>query len=305
MTSVDSPSECLALIAILNKLNGDPKRRVDEVHKRAKQQKKPGRLTGVDAWYQASYDVFKASGRPRNRADFIRIIAYAYSWLPRNNPAACPTDEEFRELANAVQAATDAYTTGASASELKAARKKLIGRAQTAVGVEGPDSIVTVSKVLHFWDPKLAPMIDRHVARALNHLPGQLLKTVALKTDPYLDYWAFADRLIAASKAHPITELSYRKLDELLFQLGRAVAPPRAKPARTPRTTTDAARPNKRSNPTSTRQTKDEIARRIYGEMRGMPAKDVQKALVERARLTTKGASSYYYRIKGEDAQEE
>jgi hypothetical protein len=93
------------------------------------------------------------------------------------------------------------------------------------------ESVVIVSKVLHFWDAAVAPMIDANVAvgwQRLAALPhwqdalrasgNQEVKTISdpPRVQQYLSYWEFAYQCRAC--AHGV---SYRELDELLFCYGR------------------------------------------------------------------------------------
>ena len=93
------------------------------------------------------------------------------------------------------------------------------------------ESVVIVSKVLHFWDAELAPMIDANVAVGWERLAASPHWREALRasgnprikklSDPprveqYLSYWEFAYQCRAC--AHGV---SYREFDELLFCYAR------------------------------------------------------------------------------------
>jgi hypothetical protein len=151
-----------ALGTILDKLKSDALPVVKKMKAKARQ----NTLSGVDAWYQASYDVF--TGGPRKTlADYIIVIGHAYSWLPRNNPVACPTKAEFREFREAIETMRKHGARPGAGRKRNDHRKILIEKTRAALKINSPNSIVTVSKVLHFWNPSLAPMIDANVVDAL------------------------------------------------------------------------------------------------------------------------------------------
>ena len=247
-----------------------------------------GTARNEDAWYQASYGAFAKRGNPKTLEDFICVIGFAYSWLPTNRVAACPTKVQFNELRSALKRA--------KSDENDKNRRGLIESGQAAVGVS-QSAVITVSKVLHFWDSALAPMFDINVKRALNKLGVQ---PAANWDEPdgavtnYLWYWSIADQLIQASKSQPSEKLDYRKLDELMFQMGRikesdgdgdsGARSPRPKPHR----------PSASISLTSLKPNKRALAEAIYIAHRGKPRNVIIAMFVEEAGLTTGGASTYY-----------
>ena len=146
-------------------------------------------------------------------------IAAAYSWLPRNNPTASPTEMDFDALRDASDAAI-AVPPG-DVTKMRAARQKVLEQARVALRVGGKDSIVTISKVLHFWLPTFAPMIDVNVKYALKELMSATPPPRILTRQGYLWYWELADALVEAAAAAGKPALNYRRLDEMLFLLGR------------------------------------------------------------------------------------
>ena len=199
------------LHGILDTLNGDPKRLVRELHAKFRR----GELENEDAWYQASYLALIAHGNPRSLKGFIRVIAHAYSWLPTNKAKAFPTEHSFKELRTAVRNFGSVKTV--------TSRRTIIRAAQNAICVS-EFAVITISKVLHFWDPQMAPMYDINVKRALKSMP-QTWTIDWFDIDQgianYIHYWQLADRLIEESNSHAIGRLNYRSLDELLFKIGR------------------------------------------------------------------------------------
>jgi hypothetical protein len=254
-----------------------------------------GTLTGPDAWYQASYPALVSAGPPKSVPDFIRVIAHAYSWLPTNKPAAHPTNALFAALGREV----------ARHKPTDVRRRRLIVATQNAINVTG-HAVVTVSKVLHFWDPKLAPMYDVNIKKALASLPcTQLEKWLAPgnEVDKYLRYWTLADRLINAAKKHPISPaelgaLDYRLLDELLFQLGKL-----STPVPSPGAGTSSGPAKKRRGKPSPRQgatnvKKIDVARDIFASARGQPRRVVVGRFMREAGLSKAGASTYYQSLR-------
>jgi hypothetical protein len=249
--------------------------RVETIHRQAKR----GRLKGTDAWYMASYGVLTAT-RPSNREDFIRVVAFAYSWLPRSTPVAQPTEKQVRSYFELLRKATSAGPR----KNKRAIRERLLRATRLAIGVTGAGASVTASKVLHFSDPSVAPMFDRWVVEALRQLN--------IKKPEYIEYWSFVDRLIGRAAAHPkLGVLNYRRVDELLFQMGKSARSP-AKPSSIKVTP-------KPSVPRSGRKMQN--ARAIYARLRGQPSAVVRRALVVQAGLTEKGANTYYYKFRREE----
>ena len=187
------------------------------------------KLEGRDVWYAKSYRAFRAAGEPKNLDDFIRLIAFAYSWLP-TIPVANPTDGGFRRIERAVakvRRLTRAASRGATdVQAIREARRELIEAVQKSLGLHSGHTIVAVSKVLHFWNRALSPLFDINVVRAWNTLSpeGRQLLPRGLGSSPrrnnFLDYWDLADRLIQRSRnlGRP---LDYRSLDKLLFRRAR------------------------------------------------------------------------------------
>ena len=249
--------------------------RVARIHRQAAKSK----LQGTDAWYMASYGVLTAT-KPQNHAGFIRVIAYAYSWLPRSTPVAQPTQKQVRRVLGLLNLAN---VPGPKQKTAKV-RAKLLVATRQAIGVTGEGSNVTVSKVLHFSDPTIAPMFDRWVVEAL--------RSMGFKKPEYIDYWNFVDRLIKRAPAHPkLGALTYRRVDELLFQMGKGTKRP------TQPSSTKVSAAVVRRNAGS----KLDNARAIYMRMRGQTSAVVRRALVVEARLTEKGANTYYYRFRREE----
>lgn len=189
-----------------------------------------------DAWYQASYDTFVRTTRgvPPTPDDFVRVVAFAYSWvatIPNSNPK-----QRFTDFLAAIAAITTAeYATPYDVAAVRAARLQALRVVQGALSIaDAAESVVIVSKVLHFWDADIAPMIDANVAVGWERLAASPHWREALRasgnprikkmSDPprveqYLSYWEFAYQCRAC--AHGV---NYREFDELLFCYARGTS---------------------------------------------------------------------------------
>jgi hypothetical protein len=132
------------------------------VHAAAADPTKPSK----DAWYQASYDTFMSTPRgvPPTPDDLAHVMASAYSWvatIPNSNPKP-----HFTRFLNAINAVfmverTTPYIVAAN----REARLQALRAVQRVLSIaDTAESVVIVSKVLHFWDAAVAPMIDANVA---------------------------------------------------------------------------------------------------------------------------------------------
>jgi hypothetical protein len=273
--------------SILQQLESEAKPRVEKLHRKAR----AGKLTGTDAWYQASYAVF-SKHQNRDLEDFIRVTAFAYSWVSKI-PTCGTSARQFAEFVKAVQREAVAK----AGSDQSKARRELFKVTQASTGMRNENSMVVVSKVLHFWDPARAPMIDTWSRKALRRLG-------LVATRSYPEYWDFLDRIIKRSgqKRTGLGPLDYRKVDEYLFQLGKSTAPKVQEP--TSREVKDLSQASTlRSRRNAAGPKKVALARRIYSEMRGQTPAVVIAAFVERGGLTPKGAKTYYYNLRKQDGE--
>jgi|GEM_PF-2896727 len=198
--------------------------------------------TGTDAWYQASYLVFRDAD-PNDADEFLKVVAYAYSWV-----ATIGTTDpriHFNKVKKAVDSMRDAESKSDYCCETPSdtavrfvceARKRAVDAVQAALGInpKNNNSIVIVSKVLHFWNSEIAPMIDKNVANAWQRLSdtpttgenwtkclcmasGGTVSTLSMSPSKsqFLGYWEIAFRFRQ-------NNLTYRELDEHLFCHGRS-----------------------------------------------------------------------------------
>ena len=180
-----------------------------------------------NAWYETSYPIFTALGPPTCRGDFVKRIAFAYSWLA-TIPKAEPADGHFKAVKDAVGGVLkeDSLSDGLEDPDdlmqrRWKVRKELTEIVQEALHMKTGHSVVAVSKVLHFWQPELAPMIDGNVSEGLKALPAHLRDgfidnlTGDVRMSRYLWYWELAFRMRGDQS------IDYRRLDQLLFLLGQ------------------------------------------------------------------------------------
>jgi hypothetical protein len=186
---------------------------------------------GQDEWYRASYAVFmpQKSGDPASPAELLKRVACAYSWVP--TIARADPRTHFHEMQLAVAKVRDVERrTPYSAARVRKARKHLVRTFQRALMIDdNSDSTVIASKVMHFWHPDLAPMIDTNVAkawkslkpasvwlRALKDAGNPQLRTISSQPtlDQYLAYWEIAYKLRECGGG-----IDYHALDQLLFRL--------------------------------------------------------------------------------------
>jgi hypothetical protein len=187
----------------------------------------------TDAWYDASYPVFTAkttSGRI-TRNVFLGIVAHAYSWvasIPKTDPRPYLV-----RVQRSVKAVLKAEQLSLYTSDtVRNARSKAIHSVRSALGIHNTaGSVVIASKVLHFFNPDLAPMVDVNVAMAWKKLDerspdwrkllsasgNSRVKKISLqpRLEQYLSYWEVAYQF---RKREGIT---YRDFDKLLFGYGR------------------------------------------------------------------------------------
>jgi len=218
------PQQCRLVDILLKK--------ADPVVQSIKDEARKGIKATKDAWYQASYDAFlpKEHRAPETPEQFLRIVAYAYAWVPTIgtlSPAfSFPTiSHAIREIA--IRERQVPYNP----RDVQTARRDTVQAIQAALGTKSPASVVVASKILHFWDRSLAPMIDRNIAKAwkrlaadrewkdaLGEMPGFSNLRISLSPgmNAYLKYWEFAYQLRKCSE-----QFDYRRLDELMFCYGR------------------------------------------------------------------------------------
>jgi len=170
----------------------------------------------TDAWCRASYPVFVAEGTvgPLKADAFLRIVAYTYSWVAAI-PHADPRGDLPSVLAAVDKAKAIESTSPECLAEVREARSAAIRAVQAVLGIsENAESVVIVSKVLHFMDPNFAPMIDGNVSkafqrlveesggesspwrRALSEAGAPRIQTLSAppRVEQYLSYWELASR---------------------------------------------------------------------------------------------------------------
>lgn len=176
-------------------------------------------------WYSRSESIF-ASPQAITKKNFVRLIAYAYSWMP----TVPKWDVEL-----------DWSLCGPALRELKKRGINALEETTKAIIPWTNNSIVGASKVLHFFYPEVASIIDSNVVRAWRALfcPHGYLSNVApfpflpsdfntfgrneRKRDKRVHYYAdYAQSLLNWSKAVP--EVRARDIERMLYLYGKRLS---------------------------------------------------------------------------------
>lgn len=168
----------------------------------------------MNPWYTVSYSSF-LNQPVRTKADLIRLIAFAYSWMP-TIPEVHAKKADWDQLLGLIR----------DFKGRKNCRKELFRRLVPLVN----NSIVGASKVFHFIAPDQAPILDSRVAKAWNlryskdkeHYPVKMPSTFYYKDKKKLNklidiYEVYCTSIInLAAKKHK----SIRDLELELFKSG-------------------------------------------------------------------------------------
>jgi hypothetical protein len=137
-------------------------------------------------WYKETYNLFTNDSPVKNKDDVLKMIAYAYSWMP--------TIPDIRELED-----SDWFDIIAEINQLRndqefVGREKLLAKLVPIIN----NSIVGTSKVLHFIAPNKAPIFDSRVIKNWNQIfSGTEVALGHLKTkseqqiQQYTRYWDY------------------------------------------------------------------------------------------------------------------
>lgn len=115
-------------------------------------------------WFKLSYEAF-TSYRLNNETDLIRLIAFAYSWMPTMAKFKSHFGNNVNSLIdqiNSFKAITDVADFENYQSRVEDLLKNLVKIIN--------NSIVGSSKVLHFTNPSIFPIIDSRVVKGWNQL---------------------------------------------------------------------------------------------------------------------------------------
>ena len=168
-------------------------------------------------WYSLTYDIFLDS--PINTIhDFWRVVAYTYSWMP-----TIPTINNHL-IKDEAQLITDLQA-------LKQGQDQHLEQLfRTLIPVIN-NSLVGVSKALHFIAPDTVPIIDSNVARGWNeffsaHQIENDLKfptySNALSIKQLPNYLKYRESLLSWV-ANSNKSISLRELEKAFFELGIAL----------------------------------------------------------------------------------
>ena len=104
----------------------------------------------MDGWYLRSEEIFKGDP-PETEEEFIKYVAFAYSWMP--------TIPRYNKIRNWEQRKLDIQDLCAGDEGI---REKLVSHLARSVN----NSIVGASKILYFICPDTVPIIDSNVVLA-------------------------------------------------------------------------------------------------------------------------------------------
>jgi hypothetical protein len=170
--------------------------------------KKP--YTPKDAqWFKTSYPIFTGSGFPESVREFHKIIAYAYSWMPTIPNVRKISYAEWSRIKGLLHANQD------NEAEVRRLLQLLIPIIN--------NSLVGTSKVLHFINPVVFPILDTRVLKTWNRLfksrkALQLRKSLLNNhRDRLIDGYMNYIKLVHQWKDACRRKISIRKIEELLY----------------------------------------------------------------------------------------
>lgn len=178
------------------------------------------RMAGVEDWYSLTYQLF--TDAPLNTLnDFWRIVAYTYSWMPTIPDVRPQFIKDPGELLSMLQ-------------ELKAGDTSNLPTLIHQLIPVVNNSLIGVSKVLHFIAPDQVPIIDRNVLSgwevffSIMHphdgIPKLPYYRTALNRKHIPKYLEYRDILLQW-EANSEGSVSMRNLEMAFFELGREVTP--------------------------------------------------------------------------------
>lgn len=171
------------------------------------------------SWYDLTYPIFSQASLS-NMEDFWRLVAYTYSWMP--------TIPEIKahKIENSERLVSDLQQLRNGNSEL------LAGLFKQLIPIIN-NSLVGVSKVLHFVCPSQVPIIDRNVLIGWNYFFFELYPQfsvtklasyhTALNHNHIPMYMKYRRELLQWW-ANCEGKVSLRDLEKRLFELGRKVS---------------------------------------------------------------------------------
>jgi len=166
-------------------------------------------------WYQLTYDLFKEAPLERMN-DFWKIVAYTYSWMPTIPVVKAHLIKDSDALLHRLQ-----ELKRGDLSHLQKLFQQLIPVIN--------NSLVGISKVLHFIAPDRVPIIDRNVLRGWNIFFKQYSEYEAPSLPNYRTslngkhvskYMMYRDTMIGWV-ANGEGQFTMRDLEFAFFELGR------------------------------------------------------------------------------------
>lgn len=178
------------------------------------------RMAGGEDWYSITYQLF--TDAPLDTLDdFWKIVAYTYSWMPTIPDVKPQLIKDTGELLTQLQALKGGDTTNLPT---------LLHQLVPVIN----NSLVGVSKVLHFIAPNQVPIIDRNVLsgwevfffimypqEGVSKLPNYKTALNRKHIPKYLEY----RNVLLQWEANTNGAVTMRHLESAFFELGREVTP--------------------------------------------------------------------------------
>lgn len=108
-------------------------------------------------WFKESYKVFISTQSPIRKHDLIKLIAFAYSWMPTIPNLNNASEDIWAEILKYI-------------NQIQQGKDENLERLLLLLVPIINNSIVGTSKVLHFVSPHTIPIIDSRVIKAWNKI---------------------------------------------------------------------------------------------------------------------------------------
>ncbi|HTK19204.1 MAG TPA: hypothetical protein VL442_06825 [Mucilaginibacter sp.] len=176
-------------------------------------------------WFKLSYKAF-INHPVKDSSDLIRLIAFAYSWMPTMAKFKSKLPEDIDSLIKTF----NSFSELKDLSELDRKEKELQNIVYRLVSLIN-NSVVGTSKVLHFYNPAIFPIIDSRVITGWNLLfknnvnktdliiPKYVLLHKEIGIPIYLNYMKIILCWLTTIRKEE-AEVQIRDIEVLLYQLG-------------------------------------------------------------------------------------
>ncbi len=179
-------------------------------------------MSALDNWYFLSRMAFQKQ-ELNNKRDFLRHIAFAYSWMPTIPKIRLPEDSDLETLITDLQCLRSVQGIDESL-DVDKWRCSLVFRLASVVN----NSVVGASKIMHFVSNERVPILDSRVARAWDRIVTgtglKLSNPSSLSLDKqvmrYVRYWRLMEEWLEVIPGKE-NNVTIRILEQLLFVAGK------------------------------------------------------------------------------------